>query len=113
MNEKKQASLCVVIPLIIGVAIAIAFIIATFLEFPTNRGFIYSQLLSSALIGSILAPIPCCVLSILGIKKLLKLKKQGEKRLVLWLIIGIINIVVWSAVGVAWWYIIFISGRGV
>ena len=113
MNEKKYASLYVGIPLIIGVSIVISFIIATFLEFPTNRGFIYSQLLSSALIGSILAPIPCCVLSILGIKKLVKLKKQGEKRLALLLIVGIINIVVWAAVGVAWWYIIFIGGRGV
>ena len=112
MNEKNQASLYVGIPLILGVAIVISLIIATILEFPTNRGFIYSQLLSSALIGYILAPIPCCVLSILGIKKLAKLKKQGEKHLGL-LIIGIINIVVWAAVGVAWWYIIFIGGRGV
>ena len=113
MNEKNQASLYVGIPLIIGVAIVIYLIIATILEFPTNRGFIYSQLLSSALIGSILAPVPCCVLSILGIKKLVKLKKQGEKRLGPPIIIGIINIVVWAAVGAAWWYIIFIGGRGV
>ena len=113
MNEKKQAYLYVGIPLIIGVAIVISLIFATILEFPTNRGFVYAQLLSSALLGSILAPIPCCILSILGIKKSVKLKKQGEKHLGLLILIGIINIVVSVAVGAAWWYIIFIGGRGV
>ena len=113
MNEKKQASLYVGIPLIIGVTIVISSIIATILESPTNRGGLYTQFAFSGLMGSILAPIPCCILSILGIKKLIKLKKQGEKRLALLLIIGIINIVVWATVGVAWWYIIFIGGRGV
>lgn len=113
MNEKKHAFLYVGIPLIVGVAIGIAFIISTFLEFPTNRGFVYAQLLSSALLGSILAPIPCCILSILGIKKSVKLKKQGEKHLGLLILIGIINIVVSVAVGAAWWCAIFIGGRGV
>lgn len=113
MNEKKQAFLYVGIPLIIGVLIGIAFIISSFLEFPTNRGFIYAQLLSSAILASILAPAPCCILSILGIEKSFKLKKQGEKHLVLPILIGIINIVVSIAVGAAWWYIIFIGGRSV
>ena len=113
MNEKKQAYLYVGIPLIIGVAIVISLIFATFLEFPTNRGFVYTQFAFSGLIGSILAPIPCCILSILGIKKSIKLKKQGERHIGLLILIGIINIVVWVTVGVAWWYIIFIGGRGV
>ena len=113
MNEKKQASLYVGIPLIIGVAIVISLIFATILEFPTNRGTLYAQFAFSGLIGSILAPIPCCILSILGIKKSIKLKKQGERHVGLLILIGIINIVVSVAVGVAWWYIIFIGGRGV
>ena len=113
MNEKKQASLYVGIPLIIGVAIVISLIFATILEFPTNRGTLYTQFVFSGLIGSILAPIPCCILSILGIKKSIKLKKQGERHIGLLILIGIINIVVSVAVGAAWWYIIFIGGRGV
>ena len=113
MNEKKQAYLYVGIPLIIGVAIVISLIFATILEFPTNRGTLYTQFAFSGLIGSILAPIPCCILSILGIKKSIKLKKQGERHIGLLILIGIINIVVSVAVGVAWWYIIFIGGRGV
>ena len=113
MNEKKQASLYVGIPLIIGVAIVISLIFATILEFPTNRGTLYTQFAFSGLIGSILAPIPCCILSILGIKKSIKLKKQGERHIGLLILIGIINIVVSVAVGAAWWYIIFIGGRGV
>lgn len=113
MSEKKHAFLYVGIPLIVGVAIGIAFIICGFLEFPTSRGFIYAQLSFFALISSIFAPIPCCILSILGIKKSIKLKKQGEKRLGLLILIGTINIVAWVAVGVLWWCAIFIGGRGV
>ncbi|MBQ9985572.1 MAG: hypothetical protein IJP38_04635 [Oscillospiraceae bacterium] len=113
MSEKKHAFLYVGIPLIVGVATGIAFIICFFLEFPTNQRGIYSLLLFSALISSIFAPIPCCILSILGIKKLVKLKKQGEKHLELPILIGIINIVAWVAVGALWWYVIFIGGRGV
>lgn len=113
MNKKLAVLLCVGIPLIVGVSLGIASAIACVLEFPTNRGIVYTIFLSIAIIGSLLAPIPGSISSILGIKGAVELRKHGEKNTGLLILIGTVNIVV-SFVFVAFWlYVIFIGGAGV
>ena len=112
MNKKTTALLCVGIPLLVGIGLVITFVIACILEFPTNRGIIYTTLAFISIIGSILVPIPSIVSSIVGIICAAKLRKQGEKTVYLiW--IGILNIVVSFVVEIFWLYVIFIGGAGV
>ena len=112
MKKKTTALLCVGIPLIVGVGLVIAFGIACILEFPTNRGMIYSMLVFLSIIGSIFVPIPSIASSIVGIISAAKLRKQGEKTVYL-IFIGILNIVVSLAVEIFWIYVIFVGGAGV
>ena len=101
------------IPLFVGISLVVAFSIVTVLELPTNRGIVYSVLAFISIIGSLLAPIPGSISSILGIIKAVELRKRGEKNMALLILIGTVNIVV-SFVAIAFWlYIIFIGGAGV
>ena len=112
MSKKITALLCVGIPLLVGIGLVIAFGIACILEFPTNRGIIYTTFAFISIIGSILVPIPSIVSSIVGIISAAKLRKQGEKTgYLIW--IGILNIVVSFVVEIFWLYVIFIGGAGV
>ena len=110
--KKKTALLCVSIPLIVGVGLGISFGIACILEVPTNRGVIYSVFAFVSIIGSLLAPIPGTVSSIIGIISAMKARKQGEKTGCL-ILIGILNIVVSFVVGIFFLYAIFVAGAGV
>ena len=110
--KKKTALLCVGIPLFVGIVLAIAFGIATVLEFPTNRGIIYSIFASISIIGSMLVPIPCIASSVVGIISAAKLRKQGEKTGCL-ILIGILNIIISLVVATFWLYVIFVGGAGV
>ena len=112
MNKKITALLCVGIPFLVGIGLVIAFGITCILEFPTNRGIIYTTFAFISIIGSILVPIPSIVSSIIGIISASKLRKQGEKTgYLIW--IGILNIVVSVVVEIFWLYVIFIGGAGV
>ena len=71
MNEKAQkrnraAKVLTAIPLIVFVAAVLCFIAACFLERPTNRGTVYSFLMSVSLICMFLLPVPCLILSVTG-----------------------------------------------
>lgn len=112
MKKRTTALLCVGIPLLVGVGLVIAFGLACILEFPTNRGIIYSIFASISIIGSIFVPIPSIVSSIAGIISAAKLRKQGEKSGYL-ILIGIFNIVVSFVVAIFWLYVIFVGGAGV
>ena len=112
MKKRTTALLCVGIPLLVGVGLVIDFGLACILEFPTNRGIIYSIFASISIIGSIFVPIPSIVSSIAGIISAAKLRKQGEKSGYL-ILIGIFNIVVSFVVAIFWLYVIFVGGAGV
>jgi len=112
MKKKTTALLCVGIPLIVAVGLVIAFGIACILEFPTNRGIIYSIFAFISIIGSMLVPIPSIASSIVGIISAAKLRKQGEKTVYL-ILIGILNIVVSFVVEIFWLYAIFVGGASV
>lgn len=110
--KKKTAKLCVGIPLLVGVGLVFSFGMAYILEFPTNRGIIYSLFSLISIFGSIIVPIPGIASSIMGIISAVKVRKQGEKTVHL-ILIGILNIVVSLAVVVFWVYAIFVGGAGV
>ena len=97
MNKKTSSLLFIVIPFIIEMSVVVLFIIAGNLEHPTNRG----MFALSAVMGSILAPIPCGISSVIGIRNAVKLKKLGENTICL-IVIGIINIVVSFVVAIFW-----------
>ena len=113
MNKKPAVLLFVGIPLFVGISLVVAFSIATVLEFPTNRGIVYLVFAFISIFGSLLAPIPGSISSILGIKGAVKLRKRGEKNMGLPILIGTVNIVVSFVVFAFWLYVIFIGGAGV
>ena len=71
MNGKAQkryraAKILTAIPLIVFVVAMLCFIAAGFLERPTNRGSVYSLLMSISLVCMFLLPIPCLIISFIG-----------------------------------------------
>ena len=75
------------IPVIAVIVIIGSFIIASILEFPTNRGSIYSFFAGVAIFGIFLIPIPCLIISIIGTVKAVSNKNDKYK------IIGIVEII--------------------
>ncbi|MBR2466537.1 MAG: hypothetical protein IKM18_00405 [Clostridia bacterium] len=110
MNKKSDVLLYVGIPLIVEICLGFGFVIAGALEIPTNRGIVYTTLLSISIFGSLLVPVPCSISSILGIKKAVKLRKHDEKNTGLPILIGTVNIVVSLVVFAFWLYVIFVVG---
>lgn len=74
------------IPVISVIVIIGSFIIASILEFPTNRGAVYSFLAGIAIFGIFLIPIPCLIISIIGTVNSVKNKNDKYK------IIGIVDV---------------------
>lgn len=81
------------IPVISVIVIIGSFIIASILEFPTNRGVVYSFLAGIAIFGIFLIPILCLIISIIGTVNSVKNKNDKYK------IIGIAEII-FSVLGV-------------
>ena len=75
------------IPVIAVIVIIGSFIIASILEFPTNRGAIYSFFAGIALFGIFLIPIPCLIISIIGTVIFVSNKNNKYK------IIGVVEII--------------------
>lgn len=94
------------IPVISVIVIIGSFIIASILEFPTNRGAVYSFLAGIAIFGIFLIPIPCLIISIIGTVNSVKNKNDKYK------IIGIVEII-FSVLGVLLDIYIFTIGQSV
>lgn len=94
------------IPVISVIVIIGSFIIASILEFPTNRGAVYSFLAGIAIFGIFLIPIPCLIISIIGTVNSVKNKNKKYK------IIGIVEII-FSVLGVLLDIYIFTIGQSV
>ncbi len=94
------------IPVISIVVIIGSFIIASILEFPTNRGVVYSFFAGIALFGIFLIPILSLIISIIGTVN--SVLNQNDK----YKIIGIIEII-FSALGVLLEIYIFTIGQSV
>ena len=94
------------IPVISIVVIIGSFIIASILEFPTNRGVVYSFFAGIALLGFFLIPIPCLIISIIGTVNSVSNKNDKYK------IIGIVEII-FSVLGILFEIYIFTIGQSV
>ena len=94
------------IPVISVIVIIGSFIIASILEFPTNRGAVYSFLAGIAIFGIFLIPILCLIISIIGTVNSVKNKNDKYK------IIGIAEII-FSVLGVLLDIYIFTIGQSV
>lgn len=94
------------IPVISVIVIIGSFIIASILEFPTNRGVVYSFLAGIAIFGIFLIPILCLIISIIGTVNSVKNKNDKYK------IIGIAEII-FSVLGVLLDIYIFTIGQSV
>ncbi len=94
------------IPVISIVVIIGSFIIASILEFPTNRGVVYSFFAGISLFGIFLIPILSLIISIIGTVN--SVLNQNDK----YKIIGIIEII-FSALGVLLEIYIFTIGQSV
>ncbi|MBR1640297.1 MAG: hypothetical protein IJ688_13010 [Treponema sp.] len=101
-NDKKNLW----IPIISVLVIIGSFIIASILEFPTNRGAIYSFFAGVAIFGIFLIPIPCLIISVIGTVKAASIKNDKYK------IIGIVEII-FSALGILLEIYIFTIGQSV
>lgn len=69
MPKKSSAlvsMICIIVPVLIFIITVIASVTASLLEFPTNRGDVYTLFAMISLLSIILAPIPCIIISIIG-----------------------------------------------
>lgn len=104
MHDKTKKILW--LPIIAVLVIIGSFIIATILEFPTNRGTVYSFFAGVAIFGIFLIPIPCLIISIIGTIKAISNRNDKYK------IIGIIEII-FSIIGILLDIYIFIISQSV
>ena len=114
MNNKNysRAKVLTLIPVIIFVVIAISLVLSTILEGPTARGEVYTVFAFIGVVGLFLAPLPCLIVSVLGTMFAAKAKKEGVGSAVIFLILGVIEILVY-VVGVIIAVMMFIGGMSV
>ena len=114
MNSKNhlRAKIMVLIPIFVFVAATFCMVIALILEGPTNKGTIYSIFGFIGLINLFLSPLPCLVLSVIGIVFAAKALKEGIVQSRKFLVIGILEIFPHIA-GVILAVAMFIAGQGV
>lgn len=84
-----KAKIFTLIPIYIFLITIVCLIIGTILEKPTNRGTIYSFLILIVIINIFLAPLPCFILSILGIIFSIKALTEGIVQSRKFLVLGI------------------------
>ena len=100
-------------PVGVGIVMVGCFILAGILEYPTNRGAIYSLLTFISILGTVFAPLPCIVSAIAGIVFAMK-AKNDDKRSSGWIIaIGIFDILASIVIGLVVVYAVFVGGTSV
>lgn len=107
-----KAKVLTLIPVIILAVTIICWVIAIILEGPTNRGTVYSVFAFAGLILMFVSPLPCEVLSVIGTVFAIKATKEGTAKAVIFLILGIIEILSCVA-GAVLAVLMFIGGQGV
>ena len=95
MNDRKvtTAKVLILIPLVIFVATIVAGVAASLLEFPTDRGGLYSVLALIAILNLFTAPLPCLILSIIGTVKIVKARQQDVTDTAVFLFLGVAEII--------------------
>ena len=111
-NNYLMAKILTLIPIFVFAVTAICMVLATILENPTNRGTIYTVFAFAGLMGILLSPLPCLIISIIGTVFAAKAAKEGSAKTPVFLILGIIEILVYI-VGAVLAVVMFIAGQGV
>ena len=111
-NNYELARILILIPIGVFMVAAICMILASMLEFVTDRGVIYSFFAFVGILSIFLAPLPCLMMSIAGTVFALKAAKEGVMHSRKYVVIGIIEIIVYVAVAILA-CTIFIAGQSV
>jgi len=112
MKRYRIAKILILIPIVIFVITALCMGLATILEFPTDRGVVYSIFAGIGILSMFLSPLPCLVISIVGTVFAAKATKEGIIQSRKFFIIGIIEIVAYI-VGVILAATMFYYGQSV
>jgi hypothetical protein len=115
MNNSRNysnAKILILIPIFVFAITVICMGLATILEAPTNRGTIYTIFAFIGLMSMLLAPLPCLIMSVIGIIFAIKAKKEGIAQSGKYIVIGIIEILPHGA-GLLLAIAMFIAGQGV
>ncbi len=111
-NNYLMSKILTLIPIFVFAVTAICMVLATTLETPTNRGAIYTVFAFAGLMGILLSPLPCLIISIIGTVFAAKAAKEGSAKTPVFLILGIIEILIYI-VGAVLAAMMFIAGQGV
>lgn len=112
MKRYRIAKILIFIPIVVFVITAICMGLATILEFPTDRGVVYSFFAGIGILSMFLSPLPCLVISIVGTVFAAKATKEGAIQSHKYIVIGIIEIIAYI-VGVILAATMFYYGQSV
>ena len=108
----SKAKILTLIPVIVFVVTVVCMVIASILEGPTSRGAIYSIFAFIGIMSMFLSPLPCLVMSIIGIVCAARANKEGVVQARKFMVLGIIEILP-ICLGVVLAIAMFIGGQGV
>ncbi len=104
LNAKRLT----LIPLVVWAVTIVCSVLSLILEFPTHRGAIYSILAIVSLMSILLSPLPCLMLSVLGMVFAIKARKENIVETKKFFVLSIVEIII-SILGVGFMILFFIS----
>ncbi len=107
-----KAKVLTLIPIIVLSITVICMVLAIILEVPANRGALYTIFAFAGLMSMFISPLPCLVISIIGMVFAAKAIKEGTAEAKKFFMLGIFELLVY-VVGAILAIIIFIAGQGV
>ena len=111
-RNHRTARILILIPIAVLIVTAICMGLATILEFPTDRGVVYSFFAGIGILSMFLSPLPCLVISIVGTVFAAKVAKEGALQSRKYVVIGIVEIIAYI-VGVILAATMFYYGQSV
>ncbi len=110
-SSYSKAKALTPIPIIVLAVTAICMVLAAILEAPTNKGALYSIFAFTGLMSTLISPLPCLVISMIGTVFAARAQKEGAAAKKFF-ILGVIEILVW-VVGAVLAIIMIKVGKGV
>ena len=111
-SNYSKAKVLTLIPIIVLVAAGICMALAAVFGASTDRGALYTVFAFVGLVGLLIAPLPCLVMSVIGTVFASKAKKEGVVEARRFFLLGIVEILAY-ALGVILAAIMFIGSQGV
>ena len=111
-SNYSKAKVLTLIPIFVLAATVICMVLASILEGPSGKGFLYTVFAFAGLISMFISPFPCLVMSVAGTVFAAKAGKEGIAEARKFLVLGIIEISVY-VVGVSLAIMMFLVGQGV